>query len=103
MSENRGKNDKYTYSCTIRSVVDEVSEIYQCRRGLNPNVYEAGVRGGPIVSRVTVEVVVVGSNITRDSFYKSTVRKHDSVSWQNSMLVDEHNKLKSGNAEPYAQ
>ena len=29
-------------------------------------------------------------------------RKRESLSWRNSMRTDEHKKLNSGNAEPYA-
>ena len=32
--------------------------------------------------------------------YKSTGRMLESVSWRSSMQIDEHTKLKSGNAEP---
>ena len=67
------------------------------------NVYWlSGVPGGPIVSRVTTEVEVVGSNLTSDN-YESAGRKCESVSWRNSMQIEEHKKLKSGNAEPYAR
>ena len=48
----------------------------------------AGVPGGPIVSRVTIEVELVGSNLTGNS-YKLTGRKRESVSWPNSMQTDE--------------
>ena len=64
-------------------------------------IVSAGVPGGPIVSRVTIEVEVVGSILTLDSYhtYKSTGRKRESVSWRNSMQIDEHKKLKSGNVK----
>ena len=51
----------------------------------------AGFPGGSAVCRVTIEVEIVGSNLTKDS-YKSTGRKRESVSWRNAMQIDEHEK-----------
>ena len=63
---------------------------------------KAGVPGGPIVSRVTNEVEVVGLNFTRDS-YEWTGRNRKSVSWGSSMQIDKLKKLDGGNSEFFAR
>ena len=66
------------------------------------------VLGGSVVSRVTIEVAVVGSNLRRDSFLlliidgpKVSYIKCANASGRNSMHIGEHKKLESQNAERY--
>ena len=59
----------------------------------------AGVPGGPIVSRVTIEVEFVGSSTARDS-YKLTDRKRESVTLRDSMQIEERKKLNVGMLNP---
>ena len=64
----------------------------------------AGVSVGSIVSRVIIDVDVVGSAPARDSFFQQWIgRKCESASWLNSMQIDEHKKLKNGHASRCAR
>ena len=58
-----------------------------------------GVPGGPIVSRVTIQVEVVGSNLTR--VFLTDRQAESARAWVGEIRckIDEHKKPKSGNAE----
>ena len=62
-----------------------------------------GVPGGPAVSRVTTEVEVVVSSLTRYSFFQTDrpkARERELAKFDANRRAC---KLKSGNAEPYAR
>ena len=62
-----------------------------------------GVPVGPIVSRITIEVDVVGSNLHKGLLRIDRPKARERELAKKSIQIDEHKKLKSGNAEPYAR